>query len=364
MIRFEMLRTLVWKEWLRMCKNVPAIMLLGLLVALALLIATSRPRGRAGPPPCLLVYWQDGPWIEYLRSAIPRDLPIRVVSQSELRRVDNDIRYPRGTHAIELRPTRKGGAPAEIWYRHAGSDPNVLWPHTRWFWSATLQHFGNVPEFLEGTRRIGSRQVAVGIDSLESVTVSELLQTETMGTLLLFFILFFTCCHMLVSTTSQERERGTLLAIALSPATLVEMLAAKVLFHLSLGLSLSTITVAVLRASTLLEPLFWLSMFFGAFGFISIGICVSALARTQATAGLITLSYMLGVGLVFYLSQEFSAFVVLQRSLLESYFFPLLFVTLKYRIGFVIPGDLAWLAGLSTVWLVAAAWLFQTRGWR
>jgi ABC-type transport system involved in multi-copper enzyme maturation permease subunit len=365
MIRWTMLRTLLGKEWLRLCKNVPAVMLLGLQVAVALLVATSRPRA-AGPAPCLVVYWEKEPWVEHLSSRLPRNLPIRVVDQADLRHVRDEIRYPGGVHAIELRPPRaaNGRATPEVWYRYSGSDPNALFPYTRWFWTTSCEYFGRTPPFVERTLPVRQRQMDVGIANLQTATVSDLLNVEMMGALLLFFVLFFTCCHMLVSVASQERERGTLLALALSPARLSELLAAKILFHLAVALVVTTLTVCVLRPRTLLEPVYWGTLVCGALGFIAIGLCVSSLARTQATAGLITLSYMLGVGLVFYLGQEYTAFEGLQRALIETYFFPLLYVSMKYPLGWILPANLIWLAVLVLAWVSLAAWLFTRRGWR
>ena len=66
-VRTQMLKILLGRDLLRLLKNPSAIMLLGLLMAISLLIATSRPKA---PPPlrCWIVYWHQNDWIEHLKA--------------------------------------------------------------------------------------------------------------------------------------------------------------------------------------------------------------------------------------------------------------------------------------------------------
>ena len=74
---------------------------------------------------------------------------------------------------------------------------------------------------------------------------------------LVMFGLFFVCVYLQSSLTCEERERGVLLAQALSPASPAEILAAKFLFYPVIALALAVVAAgtykpAVLALATLL----------------------------------------------------------------------------------------------------------------
>jgi len=364
-----MIRILLRRECRRLLKNPSAIMLVGLLIAISLLIATGGKEPK-GEMQCWVVYWQESDWIDHLKSMRPEREHIRIEPVSSFRQAGDQLIYPRNSCAIEIRPprsdSRDGSAPIRIHYRFPGKDPNVLMPYLRWFWPASLYYFGDPPSIVQQTLPIGiaSRTAVTPLDSLQDSSVSDLVTTEITATALLFVVQFFTCCHLLVSLTSQDRERGTLTALALTPVSIAEMLTARYLFHLTISLSASAAILAILQPAALALPLVWIVLTLASLGMMAIGTTIATLCRTQTTAGLLTLSYMLLVGVVFYLSTQFMAFDWVKLAMIERYSMPLIYLSLKLPLSITRAPGLAPLLILVVVWLTVAATLFRRQGWR
>ena len=392
-VRPRFLRILFNREMLRLRKNPSALLLLGLLTAIALMLSLSRP----GPKPvmnCWVVYSQESPWIERLRRAAQQNKLIRVVPMSEMKSVSNWRVYPQTDCAIEILSEPKTNSmtdgllpfpvpvgensdeesrsfsprPAEskfaVRFLYPGNDPNVLSPFLQWFWPTTVEHFGSTPPIVQQTLPVtGSSRGAV-MERLKQSSLTELMTEEFVATILLIIVLFVTCCHLQVSFTSQDRERGTLMALALSPATTAEMLVSRYMFHLSLSLMASAAIVGVLRPIALTHLSLWITVLLASSGLVGVGTVIASLSRTQSAAGVLSLCYMLFGGVVFYLATKFSAFAAIKDASFESHCFPLLFLSLKQNLPLERAPGLLKLAGLVGVWSMLAAWLFQQRGWR
>ena len=365
--RPTMLRVLWDKEWLRLCKQPTALLLLGLLTAISVLIATGGPQlMRAGDttklPTCWLVYDQENAWIAYLKQHVPRHPPIKIVSAATMPRRGDAISYPSGDCGLELRTVDRRNP--RLVLRYPGTQPNILWPYTQWFWGETVAFLGETPAFDQVVVPMGRSSPQAPSDVLKQTALADLMTIEMVGSLLLYGVQFFCCAHLLISFTSQERERGTLLALALTPASIAEILLAKCLFHGCLSLTMCGIIIAILRPLALIQPLLWATLLVSAVGFLSVGIMVASLAKTQATAALLTLCYMLGVALVFHLSRGWAGFALVREVMFEHRGFLLIFASLKSG-----GGTLAWvrLGGLSLVvlgWAAVATQVFRRRGWR
>jgi ABC-type transport system involved in multi-copper enzyme maturation permease subunit len=371
-VRPHILRILLGKELRRFKKNPTAIMLFGLLTLIAVLMAAGAPRPDAGksatqPATCWVVYWEQSPWIEHLQQRLPDQLPVRIVSESRIPRVGDELLYPPGDCAIEVYanvPDREGILHSRIRYRYSGADETMLWPYARWFWSATVEHFGNTPEFIQEVEPLTPRSSVAAVSQLAHASISELFTVDLIGTMLLFVVQFFTCCHLLVAFTSQDRERGVLRALGLTPATPTELLMAKFIFHLGLSLAASGLIVGILRPQALAEPILWFTLICASLGFLAVGTIIVSLARTQATAGLLTLCYMLGTGVVFFLASELSTFALVQQAMFERYSFPLTFFSLRYPNQLPTTPGMAYLAVLVAIWMYAACYVFHRRAWQ
>jgi len=119
---------------------------------------------------CYVVYWQKNDWVRRLESAAERvddsqRLRIEVVPAARLTGTDGTIRYPRGSHSIQLRPTQP--TPNErggwlIWYWYSGRDPSVLWPYAQWFQQVTLEHFSDGVRWREQASPLRPELVLLG----------------------------------------------------------------------------------------------------------------------------------------------------------------------------------------------------------
>lgn len=375
MIRTHMLGILIDREFRRLKKNPSAILLIGLLSAVALLLATSDPVSKekaATPAPVFwMTYDEDSPWIEHLLANVPQELRIETARVDKVKGadrfgVDRPLAYPAGHHGIEIRDSAAGdGGEISITGRFSGDDPAVLQPFWNWFWPTVAEFHTEGVSF---DRQLVQRRSARGQASnpLAKASVADLITAELVGTVLLLIVQFFSCCHLQVAFTSQDRERGTLTALALSPATTAEILTAKYIFHLALSLSGCAIIVAILRPMALMNPVFWIVLTLTSIGLLSVGTCMATLARTQAAAGLLALCYMLGGAVIFYLAAQFTGFALLKQCAFESYSFPLLYLTLKGKMNLILAmsNGLFMMGILVGLWTITARHVFTRYGWR
>lgn len=363
--RPRFLAILVGREARRLRKNPSALLLLGLLTAIAVLLAISRP----GPKPqmnCWVVYSHESPWIDTLRRRAADNPRIHVVPISEVKSLSDWRIYPSHDCAIELvqQDPNRSDEKINLRFLFPGNDPNVIAPYLQWFWPATAEHFGASSPFAPVTLPItGSSRGAV-MERLKQSTISELMSEELVATILLIIVLFVTCCHLQVSFTSQDRERGTLMALALTPASTTELLLARYLFHMTLGGIASAAIVGILRPTAFTHLSLWLTIVLASIGLVSVGTVIASLARSQNAAGVLALCYMLFGGVLFYLATKFSAFASLKDAAFESHSLPLLFLSLKQNLPLEKAPGLTKLAGLVGGWTLAASWLFRWRGWR
>ena len=127
-------------------------------------------------------------------------------------------------------------------------------------------------KFLNEYRELFERYAgATGVSpDREAVPVVEMRERAVVGgaldlraaiaTALVLFSLCFTCVYLMPSLTCEERERGLLLAQALSPATAAEILAAKFLFYPAFGILLATLLAGIHNPVVLGRPFFWMSL--------------------------------------------------------------------------------------------------------
>jgi hypothetical protein len=362
-MRWHILRTLFRKEVLRHAANRGGLVLVLLLVAASMLLSffghTDAGGGLTpGVQLCYIDYAEDGPFVAHLRSGIPADLrdEIRFRPLAQARTDKNGtIVYPQGTGAIQLRPSA-GGLRVCFW--HPG-DRAAMAPFEIWFWQEAYRH--------TQLRRGGPNTAAdppIPILTPEYSALENGLDPRSgMATALVLFGLFFVCVYLLPSLTCEERERGVLLAQALSPASPREILAAKFLFYPILGLALAAVLAGTYRPMVLTRPFFWLALAAVVAGSMGIGLTIASLARTQRAASMGAMCYMLAVAVLLLICQQ-------------NHIAGLPYLTLEYHgprmlhaalTGTVLPYHWVHLgaaAALAVVWTVAATILFRRRGWQ
>ena len=347
-VRRRVLRSLIRKDVIRLLRNGPALMMLGLMVVVAFVTASSglveesvdEPAPKQARAESWIVYWQDSPWVQFLKRRAPDELAIRFVEASST----EANTYPPNVPIIELRPPvfDKGRQQPRrhVRYRHPGSDPNVLWPVTRWFLSASIEHFGEMPPLFETVEPLQPPSTATRTQAaLESTSVADVLSVPLIGTALLMMIQFFSACGLFVSLTAQERERGAVRALLLTPMTYFEFVSSKAIVHGALSVGTSVVAIAALRPAALTSPLLWGTMLVMTCGYFAVGLLISSFAKNQAAPNLLSFGYLLLIGLLNLMAHRFESFRFLSGLSFE-----------RYGLQFTIASELQSLASLRLLW--------------
>jgi ABC-2 family transporter protein len=403
-MRFRIVRTLIEKEIRRHLANKGGLVMAALLLGMALLLsAFDRSAGvtaSAGLMPgayhCYFDYWEESPWIEFLKAKVPESIRSRThfrnVSAAGFRAHDVVV-YPMATGAIQIRPPEWPGAPVKIWCWYPGDDRSVMAPFENWFWRTSRAYFRQqAPEaglppmenddtwvwresherFLEQIAALRGRlpeheRMAPEIPALtfeRSQLGGKSVDTRTtIATALVLFALFFICVYLLPSLSCEERERGTLLAQALSPASALEIMAAKLLFYPVLAVAYAGLLGAIAAPGVALSLFFWMTLVVLAFGALGIGLTICCVARTQRAASMGALGYMLAVSMVLLICQQNSIWWLPQIAL--EYHGPrLMHSAITQSLEWFHPYQLLWTACLATAWNLAAWISFRRFGWQ
>jgi len=202
------------------------------------------------------------------------------------------------------------------------------------------------------------------LEKLKQTSVLELVNVELIGTVIVLMVIFFTCCHFLVSFGSQDRERGTLTALAMTPASTEELLTARFLFHATLSLTVSGGIIGILRPAALGQPMLWGVLILASLGLMAVGTVITAFAKTQSSASLMALCYMLCGGVMFYLATKFSAFTLIKAASFEHYCFVLMYQSMQGRSTALMLPNFMLMAVIVAIWTYNSVQLFRRRGWR
>ncbi len=186
---------------------------------------------------------------------------------------------------------------------------------------------------------------------------------SAIATAMVVFALYFCCCYLLPTLNCEERERGVLLAQALSPASPAELVIAKFLFYPVAGIVLAAILAGIYNPKVLNTLFFWLALLAMSSGFLGIGMTVSTLAKTQRSAFMGSMCYLMCVSLLLficstngitslpYLAIEFHGPKILHAAVTQA-------VEPKHWIHLLAT------FGLGATWMTVAGWLFRWRGWQ
>ena len=411
-MRWHILRTLLHKEALRHATNRGGLALAGLLVTASLLLAALNPAAEQDRPAtlvggihhCLIWYDREDDWVRHLVEHCPSGLKsnIRFHPLEGRLELDQHRMYDTGTGGIELRamPPADGLPRYRVYIRYPEGDRTGMAVYENWFWKESYRFFRQraaaalsgrplppdralpAPDlgddlwaqreayrelferYASATNGSPDRDAVPGLELRERVVVGGALDLRAaIATALVLFALCFTCVYLMPSLTCEERERGLLLAQALSPATAAEILAAKFLFYPAFGILLATLLAGIHNPAVLSRPFFWMSLGTLSVGTLGIGMTIACLAKTQRAASLGALCYMLAVALVLLICQQRS-FTLLPRLALEYHAPHILHATLTNQLTPQHWWNLAASAGLASAWALVAVVLFRRRGWQ
>jgi hypothetical protein len=374
-MRWHIVRTLLTKEARRQLANRGGIALAALLVVAALLLSFFGGDGgqaaglSGGVERCFVDYGREDDWVAHLKANVAPELRRRVVFRnvSTLYLPGETLTYPPVAGAIQLRtaagPDGRVRYTVALW--HPGRDGGGLAIYEAWFWRESARFFqreaaalleqngqgsaaaGRLPEIAQERA-----QLSGGLDVRSGLTAG-----------LILFALFFTCVYLMPSLTCEERERGLLLAQALSPASPLEILAAKALFYPAAGAALGALLAGITRPEVLARPFFWLAVGVSALGALGIGTTIACLARTQRTASMGALCYLLAVALLLFLCQQ-GNIPLLPKLALEYHCPRLLHAALNDAVCASHWLSLSVAAALALGWAGLATALFRRRGWQ
>jgi hypothetical protein len=408
-MRWYIIRALLVKEWQRHLANRGGIALALLLVAAAVLLGVFGPQGGGtggtgvvgGVHHCFVEFDRTTPLVEHLRANVPPELKLQVVFRrlADADKLDGLIVYPTGTGAIQIRqvfaadsPTGRDTLYVSVW--HPDGDPAGLAAYEAWLWKELRRAladrarrqgaelppdpaFGGDNQWLlaEAHGRLQD-QVAAAAGTTGTAAAVPDLEVDRKGlggqvldfraavaTGLVVFALYFACVYLLPTLNCEERERGVLLAQALSPASPTEILAAKFLFYPVFGIGLAATLAAIYKPAVLSSLFFWLALLAVGGGFLGIGMTIATLARTQRAAFLGGMCYLLTVSMLLLICSTNN--IPFLSNLAVEYHGPrILHAALSGGVQNAHWVHLLGALGLAVAWLLAAGWLFRHRGWQ
>lgn len=376
-MRWYILRALITKEWERHVANRGGLVLALLLIAMAMLlkffgnedIKKNTPLG-GNLRYCFLDVWEDGPWLDHLMKHQPPELREQLIFRRIHEMPINGqelIRYPANCGAIQLRITEPegNGSSYKIWVWYPGTDPGIMGPYEAWFWRETEQFFRKQTEKRvqqlgpPATSTIKLPQIDYEQSSLKGG--SDLRAIMAMG--LVMMSMLIVCVYLLPSFTCEERERGILLAQALTPASPTELVLARIIFYFLFAGGLALLLSVIYRPTVIRNGFFLATLASLTLGSLSIGLTISSVARTQRAASMAALCYMMFVALFLLICQQ-NSIPVLPWLFLEYHGPRLMQAILDNQRLWFHPIQLAWTAILAIAWAVVAVVMFRRRGWQ
>lgn len=412
-MRPHILRALLLKELRRHVANRGGVALAALLVVAALLLSVFNPTaadggGSAGGDlvggvhHCFVEFDRKTPFVTKMEERLPANLKSAVkFRQIPADRLAGVVPYQPGTAVIRVRErpagTDRRRLDFEVW--HPPGDPTAVAVYEAWFLRAArevvqeqtaekLAAAGGDPAKLTAPSdatddtwavRDSFRALAAEADRLrptagQSVATDIDIRRDGLGakpldfrsaiaTAMVVFALYFMCCYLLPTLNCEERERGVLLAQALSPASPAELVVAKFLFYPVLGIALAAVLAGIYRFAALESLFFWCAMLAMAGGFLGVGMTVSTLAKTQRAAFMGSMCYLLTVSLLLLVCTQ-NQIPVLPYLALEFHGPKIVHAAVTGEIDSKHWGNLFACGGLAVGWMTLAGWLFRKRGWQ
>jgi hypothetical protein len=375
-MRWSILRPLLVKEIHRHLADRGGIILIVLLEGLGMLLSffgsrTEAPGGALVPSMsrCYIDYHENSPFVAHLRAHVPPELKpsirFRPLEEAD-RDAEGRIVYRHNVGAIQLRPPTDGTSPGvRVWFWSPANDTSGMIPYEVWFWREACRYEQERARTAAGSATAANRLTPPGpVEEDRSSLEGGFDIRSGIATSLVMFGLFFICVYQVPSLTCEERERGVMLAQALTPATTAELLAARFLFYPVLAIVLSATLAGTYRSAVLIQPFFWATLIVAAVGSMGIGLTIASLARSQREASMIALSYLSILALFQFICQQ-GQIPVLPWITLEYHYNRVLHTALTGST--VLKDDWAHLSGaafLALIWTWIAGRVFRRYGWQ
>ena len=418
-MRLHILRALFVKELRRHVANRGGIALGLLLVVAALLLSVFNPAGLGaggtsateggtglvgGVHHCILYYTREDdelltPLLNHLEQTLPPELVPHVrIRNMAPERIRSGVEYSPGTASIRLTaPMVHGTRRLRVEIFHPPDAAAAMAPYEAWLWrelrvglqkiaEGKLKTLGIANPVIRSIQPVDDDLWAVrdsfarlqedvaeakpGLSIVPSVEIDrrglggQVLELRSaIATALVVFALYFSCVYLLPTLNCEERERGVLLAQALSPASPFEILLAKFLFYPVMGGALAAVIAGIYKPAVLSTLFFWMGLFTVAGGFLGIGMTIATLAKTQRAAFMGAMCYLLSVSMILIIAST-NGIPVISNFALEYHVPRVLHAALSGSVQSVHWLHLLAAMGLAAIWLTLAGWLFRKRGWQ
>lgn len=400
-MRLHILRALLNKEFHRHLANRGGIALGLLLVAAAVMLSVFNPSGGSnsvgadgtgfvnGIHRCYVEYEHLTPLLQIIQNRVDPQLYGKIVFNERPReQIEGLISYEPGVGAIIVKQgndpkTGRETLNVSIW--HPQDDRTAMVPYEAWFWREARramqeqaeQRIGkNLPkiDFMTDDLWAVRESFRVLDDQAGHVIPSVKIERSALGskpldlrsavaTGMVVFALYFTCVYLLPTLNCEERERGTLLSQALSPASPTEIVAAKFFFYPTAGILLAAILAGIYKPSILTTAFFWLAVLAVASSFLGIGMTIATLAKTQRAAFLGSMCYLLSVSLVLFICSA-NGIPYVSGLAVEFHGPRILHAAVAGPVESRHWLHLLAAFGLGACWIGTAGWLFRKRGWQ
>lgn len=397
-MRWYILRALLQKEFARHLANRGGIALALLLVAAAVLLSLFAPQQSAGAGTdmvggvhhCFIDFDRQNSLVKHLRDNVPPELKTQIVFREiDPNRIGSLIDSPTGTGSIQLTTRYEGDNPVavDVYVWHPDGQPEAMAAYEAWFWkearrgmaSRVRRTHPNLPpdpdvtsenwQLLESHANLKAQAASVGATVPElnihrkGLSGKVLDLRAAIATGMVVFALYFACVYLLPTLNCEERERGVLLAQALTPASPAELLVAKFVFYPAFGLGLAAVLAGIYKPDVLSSLFFWLALIAVGGGFLGIGMTIAAWAKTQRAAFLGGMCYLLSVSMVLLICTT-NGIPFLPYAAVEYHGPRILHAALSGNVHHYHWLNLLAALILAGAWLFAAGWVFRRRGWQ
>lgn len=366
MFRWYIIRTLLYKEFLRYRYNWGLLIVVMALLALSGLVAVSSRfhalpgQGATVVNQCNIYYYrnqQHAEWLAHLQAHPPR-FPECRVEYYEIKDFGpaNIAMVPPGLMKVELLAPAKDAAPGsaaslegwKICYWFGNEDSTGMHPYRDWLTRESNAFLNSSPRLIEETKQ---GRVPAGTEMLDRLPI--------VVASLALFALYLLSFNLFITSTGEEREKRVLLGLLLSPASAEEVLTSKAIFYSLSSLVVSLAVAGMYSPVLLLRPMLWLTVLFGSIGYVAIGTVVVSIVRRTTTINTISMLYLIATSIVMILSQFLLPFGLVKNLLMENY----LYAQMKHVVADQQHGWL-WLNQIAlgiivAGWCVAAVWVFR-----
>jgi ABC-type transport system involved in multi-copper enzyme maturation permease subunit len=317
------------KEFQRLKHNPSALMAVGLLVLMAFLVnietkSIQRNQQLQKTNPCLVTYTEETPLIKHLKQNRNPKVPVQFNAVQMPDIAFNQIHYHKNTDCVaEIvfieKSKQNQRTNIAITFRTNQKDQTKLHGFSRWLLSSMAAFYSDfsIKQSIEPFKNKSAEKNNTGFD------LSNAKSKAMVSAMLIFSAQYFICCALFISLTSSEKEKGVLHAISLTTASPRQILIAKVLFHLTLSIIAVVMMIGILRPRWLfsLNALYMVgpTVVLSSIALILVASMIVCFSKTQTSASLTGFCYLMLIGVVFALSQNFAGFALLKTLMFENH---------------------------------------------